>query len=140
MAAWAAGFFEGEGCITESNDNLITRITNTDEEVLQRFRDVVDSGTVYGPYTRQDRDGFKRKPTFAWVATEEAALDVLALLGPWLGSRRLARAYDLTGIRFHVTSFSPDGQFQHEPRPAVALGQGDCSAHRLRQLARDRKP
>ena len=100
--AWAAGLFEGEGCITESNGRLVTRITNTDGLTLERFRDVVDAGTVYGPYERRERDGFRRKPVYAWVASEEAALDVLALIGRWLSIRRLDRAYELTGIRFHV--------------------------------------
>jgi hypothetical protein len=100
--AWAAGDFEGEGCITESGGRLITRITNTDDSVLERFRDAVDAGTIYGPYERHERDGFDRKPVFVWVAAEDAALDVLALLGRWLSSRRLERAYELTGIRFHV--------------------------------------
>jgi hypothetical protein len=110
--AWAAGLFEGEGCITESDGRLNTRITNTDDSVLERFRDIVDAGTVYGPYERHERDGFDRKPVFVWVAAEESALDVLALFGPWLSARRLERAYELTGIcfehpvrtgRFHVT-------------------------------------
>ena len=99
--AWAAGFFEGEGSITESNGQLITRITNTDESMLQRFRDAVDAGRTYGPYAPYRRDGFNRKPVFVWHAAEEAALDVLALLGPWLSARRLERAYELTGLRFH---------------------------------------
>ena len=109
LTAWAAGFFEGEGCITESNGHLITRITNTDEAMLERFREIVDAGTIYGPYTRNDKDGFKRKPVFAWVATEEAALDVLDLLGKWLSSRRHDRAYEITGLRFHVSRFHVTG-------------------------------
>jgi hypothetical protein len=99
---WAAGLFEGEGCITESNGRLVTRITNTDRVTLERFRDVVDAGTVYGPYERHERDGFRRQPVVVWVASEEAAPDVLALLGRWLSARRLDRAYELTGIHFHV--------------------------------------
>jgi hypothetical protein len=46
--AWAAGLFEGEGCITETNDTLTLRLNNTDESLVQRFRDYVDIGTVYG--------------------------------------------------------------------------------------------
>ena len=100
--AWAAGIFEGEGCITESNGRLVTRISNTDGSVLERFRDIVDAGTVYGPYDPYERDGFRRKPVFVWLADGDAALDVLALFGRWLSARRLDRAYELTGIRFHV--------------------------------------
>jgi hypothetical protein len=78
--AWAAGLFEGEGCITVTNRVLTARVTNTDAEILERFIDVVDRGVLYGPYDRsQERDGFQRKPIYHWVAQNVAALDVLEL-------------------------------------------------------------
>ena len=103
--AWAAGFFEGEGSITLNGDTLALRLNNTDEAIVQRFSDIVDVGRVYGPYSRErERDGYKRKPFWVWVAQSYCALDALQLLGPWLSERRLSRAYELTGIRFHVLS------------------------------------
>jgi len=50
--AWAAGFFEGEGSITQSNGRLVTRLRNTDEEPIYRFASIVKFGEVYGPYTQ----------------------------------------------------------------------------------------
>jgi hypothetical protein len=106
--AWAAGLFEGEGCVTVSRNELTTRLPNTDESIVRRFWDVVQVGTVYGPSERRERDGFKRKPFWVWVATKESALDALELLGPWLSERRLARAFELTGLRFDALEWEAD--------------------------------
>lgn len=101
--AWAAGFFEGEGSITECRGRLRAQLKNTDVEVIDRFAAIVGVGVVYGPYRRRSTDGFRRKPAWLWVAEEHDALDALALLGPWLSGRRLARALELTGISFGPT-------------------------------------
>jgi hypothetical protein len=103
LVPWAAGFFEGEGSITECGGRLRAQVKNTDFEVLTRFAEIVRVGVVYGPYTRSHPDGFRRKPAWLWVAEEYDALDALALLGPWLSRRRLERALELTGIRFDGT-------------------------------------
>jgi hypothetical protein len=95
--AWAAGVFEGEGCITtDGNNRFQLRVDNTDEEVVQRFAAIVEAGRVYGPY-RQDnaRDGHVRKPFWAWVAFEDEAFAVVDMLAPWLSKRRLARSREL---------------------------------------------
>lgn len=102
--AWAAGLFEGEGTISVSSGTVTVRVRNTDDWVIERFADIVERGTVYGPYSHNGRNGFRRKPFWDWVAQAYDALDVLALLGTWLSPRRLDRAYELTGVRFHVTS------------------------------------
>jgi hypothetical protein len=39
--AWAAGFFEGEGTITECDRSLHVRLVNTDEHVTERFAEIV---------------------------------------------------------------------------------------------------
>src|SRR5262245_61060169 len=58
--AWAAGFFDGEGCVT-SSDNRSARpmlfITQHDPRVLRRFWKVIGQGKVYGPY----RSGWRYK-------------------------------------------------------------------------------
>jgi len=100
--AWATGLFEGEGTITVSNEQLVVRLVNTDEAVVRRLAEIVPFGTIYGPYDRQERDGFRRKPLWVWIASRESGLDALALMWPWLSSRRRKRALELTSIRFHV--------------------------------------
>jgi hypothetical protein len=98
--AWAAGLFEGEGTITHSDGQLYVRLGNTDQEVIRRFADVFPFGTLYGPYERHERDGYHRKPVWVWIARAEYGLDALAMMWPWLGSRRRGRAQELTGIDF----------------------------------------
>jgi hypothetical protein len=100
--AWAAGLFEGEGCITMINDRLAIALVNTDEEVIQRFDEVMGIGMLYGPYERSESNGYPRKPLFRWVASTYDALDGLQLLSPWLSQRRLERAFELTGAHFPV--------------------------------------
>lgn len=100
--AWAAGFFEGEGSITETGGRLVLRIHNTDGEALGRFAAVVERGKIYGPYENASRDGCRRKPFYAWVAHEREAVAVLDLFWRWLSTRRLARAEELLRVRPHL--------------------------------------
>ena len=101
--AWAAGLFEGEGCVTEVGGTFTLALTNTDEDVVRRFDEVVGYGRLYGPYQISARDGHKRKPIWRWVASSYQALDVMQMLSPWLSKRRLDRAFELTDLRFPVT-------------------------------------
>jgi hypothetical protein len=102
--AWAAGLFEGEGCVTEIDGRFTLALNNTDEEVVRRFEEIVRLGRIYGPYENSSSDGFRRKPFWAWVAKDESALDVMQMLAPWLSTRRRSRAHELTGLRFPVES------------------------------------
>jgi hypothetical protein len=104
--AWAAGLFEGEGCVTEVGRQFTLKANNTDEWVIRRFAEIVSWGRTYGPYQYARPDGYRRKPFWVWSAAEESALDVMQMLAPWLSPRRLDRAFALTGLRFPVT-FSP---------------------------------
>jgi hypothetical protein len=98
--AWAAGLFEGEGTVTLVGTQFTLAVVNTDEEVIRRFDDVMCLGQLYGPYENPMNDGYKRKPFFRWISCEYNALDAMQLLAPWLSTRRLDRAFELTGIRF----------------------------------------
>jgi hypothetical protein len=101
--AWAAGWFEGEGSILLSGGRIHARVPNTDHEIIVRFAETLELGTVYGPYPTYT-SGRRKKPLWVWLATEEAALDAVALMWPWLGRRRRSRAQELTGVRFPVFS------------------------------------
>ena len=71
---------------------------NTDLELIERYHDIVRVGTVYGPYERTERDGYRRKPTWDWVAREEDGLDALAMMWSWLSARRRAQAETVSGV------------------------------------------
>jgi hypothetical protein len=51
--AWAAGLFEGEGCLTITSGQPVMRLNSTDEDAPQRFYEIVGAGKVYGPYPRK---------------------------------------------------------------------------------------
>jgi hypothetical protein len=87
--AWAAGLFEGEGCIgfskTVGQWQLI--VASTDEDVLQRLLEVTGCGTLRGPLERG------HKPYWIWsVSRRTHVYALLVALYPWLGQRRQERA------------------------------------------------
>jgi hypothetical protein len=94
--AWAAGVFEGEGCMTVSNGRPTMRLNSTDEDTPRRFFEIVGAGKVYGPYAR----AWPRKAVWIWVAYGIDAMLTVQLLSPWFGRRRRARARDLFGADF----------------------------------------
>jgi hypothetical protein len=87
--AWAAGLFEGEGCITYTQKAPVLRMNMTDRDVLERFASVMGSH-ITGPYTSRTKGG---KPFYQWhlggIRQTQAAL---RKLWPYLGERRRARA------------------------------------------------
>jgi hypothetical protein len=96
--AWAAGFFEGEGCFFASyyrpreDGSRIYRtsasVTQKDEELLLQFKDIVGFGTVYAD--GQD-DGM-----YVWKTTQVGqAAKLFDLLHQWLGQRRTNRFHEL---------------------------------------------
>lgn len=90
--AWAAGLFEGEGCVTKNGrKNLSLQINMTDEDVLRKFHSVVSVGWISGPHARG-----KHKPAWCWKVTSfQNVQAVIALLWNWMCARRRARATEL---------------------------------------------
>lgn len=94
--AWAAGLFEGEGCISlrtaGKGGTLVLR--TTDPDVLDRFvRAVGDVGTVRGPLPIAKPH---HKPSYEWRVSKWAHIvQILEDFRPWLGQRRLAKVDDL---------------------------------------------
>ena len=90
--SWAAGLFEGEGCIRPENVTGV-RLTlgMTDEDVVRSFAAVVGAGTV----RRQEMPGV-RKPMFVWTLQDRREVRrVLESFVPLLHSRRRARAEEM---------------------------------------------
>lgn len=93
--AWAAGLFEGEGCIDISHrrnrrtGKVRLRIQMTDPDVLERMRRVC-GGSTRGPF-RLEREGCK--PMYAWDLYKQGEIALLLELWlPFLGERRRERA------------------------------------------------
>lgn len=99
LLAWAAGLFEGEGCInlafkrgarrvrSRPNPRLVMKMT--DEDVVRRFAAVVGHGNVTGPHKRKNP---KHKPTWNWSWCGVGACRWASKhFGPYLGTRRLEK-------------------------------------------------
>jgi hypothetical protein len=99
--AWAAGLFEGEGCISVYQREYGAKIQPqirlgmTDADVVARFARIVGCGSVtvsHGP--KHQANGWK--PLHQWVVYEaEKVRTVLNLLMPYLGERRSAKAREV---------------------------------------------
>lgn len=95
--AWAAGFFEGEGCVRAAQDKqnkslwegrTYFDVSQSDREMLDRFQRIFGCGKVYGPYSKPNRLPYYR---FFVVNFEQVQMLVI-LLWPWLSQRRRAQA------------------------------------------------
>ena len=89
--AWAAGFFDGEGCFRLHTGKYAQIIVNqVHPEVLQRFHHAVHSlGILTGPYTPagMNSDGSPRRAMWTYRVTNWVGVQaVYAMLYPFLGS------------------------------------------------------
>lgn len=92
QVAWAAGLFEGEGCITargKTSGELV--IGMTDLDVLERFQAIMGVGGITVEYRQPPH-----QDCYRWSVCNAAdSTFVLGLLLPWLSSRRRAAAESL---------------------------------------------
>lgn len=107
--AWAAGLFEGEGSIVWTSvpprNNTKKRhyrcqlsLHSTDEDVVRRFHKVIGIGVVNGPYNYSTKKT-KRKPSWYWaVGSHERVQAAIAMMWPWLCSRRRERAKEVLAL------------------------------------------
>lgn len=110
--AWAAGFFEGEGCVTRYSRGgkraheyvYSVQLNNTDKDVIDKFARIMGCGSM----DRMERAN--RKVIWLWrVRKRLDMVRVLKMLRPHMGERR-GIAFDLAllemGVRSHLV---PDG-------------------------------
>ncbi len=96
--AWAGGLFEGEGTFSDKKRNgrtvaIKAAIKMTDLDVLQRFQRAVGVGSISGPYQITTAKGNESKPIYTWaISSFEGTQAVIAMLWPWLQSRRRVKA------------------------------------------------
>lgn len=91
-AAWLAGLFEGEGCISYHGPSSVRlQIQMTDRDVIER---VAAMTTGREPSSYQQRDGRSKRMWFWQVGWRPDVEELLTHMMPWLGDRRRARAED----------------------------------------------
>src|ERR1700734_1842410 len=92
--AWAAGLFEGEGCLIRCSTTYGMRLlmNMTDLDVISKYADIC-GGHVTGPYEPTNRYG--KKLMYRWTEARAAAVPlILSAFWPYLGSRRRAIAVE----------------------------------------------
>ena len=92
--AWAAGFFDGEGCVTFGKQGSLTlSISQTHPEVLVRFREAVGAGVVRGPWHQPSKPN--ANTLYGYVCTSfEPCQHVYAQLWPFLSSVKKQQIID----------------------------------------------
>jgi hypothetical protein len=84
---WAAGLFEGEGCIALQGRSLIVKLAMTDADIIERAFEVWGVGSVNALKLIPNH-----KQAYRWQANGGEAYAVLIAMLPWLGSRRKEKA------------------------------------------------
>jgi hypothetical protein len=92
--AWAAGLFEGEGCISvHGRDGRYVKLTVaiTDLDVLERFIAIAEPGA---PIHKRRIAAVQHRQVYQWCANGRRAIPILEMFIPWFGERRRARALE----------------------------------------------
>lgn len=93
--AWAAGFFDGEGCTNAHRSNVGNKpwrisvsVTQIHRDTLERFQAALGGiGTIYGPYEKPVNPQF----TFKGAGLEKTQA-IIAMLWPWLTPHKKEQA------------------------------------------------
>ena len=96
-AAWAAGFFDGEGCTTGVNrpGGKIARVSigQVDPRVLLKFQEIFKCGYVRGPYKRKKVKHSKHSPIYNYnISCYQDIVFVLRCLWPYLSQVKKKQA------------------------------------------------
>lgn len=97
--AWAAGIFEGEGCLHCAKTGLCLRVSMCDEDIIRRWGEVMGAGKMRWDPPR----GSGTKPQWSWTIHKRADIEAACFrLRPWLGVRRLQQ-FDAAFEKFWST-------------------------------------
>ena len=96
--AWAAGFFDGEGCFsyTDRGRHGVATIGQTDMRPLERLRQAVLVGKIYGPYDKKHPGRVSKRPQWNYRAhRREHVQAIAAMLWFKLGPVKRRQALDV---------------------------------------------
>lgn len=114
--AWAAGLFEGEGCLhieaqrfSQPFGHICASLASTDRDVVERFVRIIGVGSVARFKTPPGN-----KPAWRWSVRSGKAEEVIRLLMPYFGERRFAKARELLDQRkLYVETVTAPRRCQH---------------------------
>jgi len=92
QVAWAAGLFEGEGCISQTTHRKPRLfISMTDKDVINKFIDIVEAGNMCVRNRTHENPNFKIQ--WQWQIQKASEVNrILRMFLPHLGERRAFKA------------------------------------------------
>lgn len=105
--AWAAGFFEGEGCVYKSNPrrkSIVVLVAQKDPEVLFRLK-IWFGGSIH----LRNNSGANKIGLYAWMVSGDRARHFMRSVWNHLSTRRKAKALEVEPYLFSesVTTARP---------------------------------
>jgi hypothetical protein len=95
---WAAGLFEGEGCIhvdTRRDSSFQLTLRMTDKDVVEQFRDVVGCGNVVELHPPNHKEKGWSK-FYSWTISKRSEVQrILSTMLPYFGHRRAHKALNI---------------------------------------------
>ena len=100
---WAAGLFEGEGCITHnSNGKPKLSLNMTDLDVMEDFQRIVGVGNIH---PRKGKYKANWKPAYEWTMSKQSEVErILLAMLPYFGQRRAYKALNCLDDIDNITS------------------------------------
>lgn len=103
--AWAAGFWDGEGCVsltyrsygysTNPIPRIVVQVAQVDRRVLDKFQKIMGYGNILGPYKPKTKNS---NPYYVWRVEGNTHLqEIFDILGPYLSeakTEQMQRALD----------------------------------------------
>jgi len=139
--AWAAGIFEGEGCIhlhspgTSPGTKRRAELTVAmkDRDVIERLQAIL--GGWVNPNAYRDMNVWRE------AGFERVQADI-AMMWPWLGSRRRQRAKEVlaVGKLTRPRNLTTPSHCTYEGCERPHMARGFCSGHYQRMRFRERHP
>lgn len=90
--SWAAGFWDGEGCVSLSYrgahriPRIVLQVAQVDREVLDKFQSIMEVGNVLGPYPARNSNS---QPYHVWRVEGVPHLSSFKTkLEPYLGTQK----------------------------------------------------
>lgn len=105
--AWAAGFWDGEGCVsltyrqfsknTPKIPRIVVQVAQVDRRVLDRLQNILGYGNVIGPYSPRTKNS---QPYYVWRVEGVPNLSkIREKLSPYLGEIKLKQMDDALKAR-----------------------------------------
>ena len=105
--AWAAGFFDAEGCFSSARRYPVATVHQVGLELIDIFATIVGLGKVYGPI-RRDAAAWRRRPQWRHqIFGFEDVQALTCLLWPWLSAENELRLQEsfCTSMVMDLASF-----------------------------------